>query len=708
MKKSLFLKFFLFAVLATFVTFTSCKDYDDDIEKLETGLASLKTTVDAMQQKIESGAVITGVETTTNGITIKLSDGKSYALTNGTVGKDGSVVTIGANGNWFIDGKDTGKESKGAKGSDGKDGVDGKDGIYYTPGEDGFWHMVEGETTTITTGSWLIEGTITAKWEDGYVILYNVEGAEGPISIGLVGLNNLILIPDHVSEDGTSVLNFATLISIGDSKILQATARYQVSPTNASEKLIDKDNLYFKTNNPEVLTRAADLSPKAEFISLEDGILTVTASIDADALEELEVNGDKIIQLMLVVPSTSGNEVVSDFVKVVSVDVVEFVPVLTVSPESFKDLSDKGEGVTFTIDSNNEAWEVSALPDWLIEKGKTATSLTLTVAPNLEEARTASVTFNLVTYPTVTKVVEISQVAFIPPVLEVPASEEGLSVMLEGGNVKIAVQSNVDWTYTIEEGSWLSEVSKTTTELELKAVANNGATRVATVTITSESTPALTAKVVITQLSNILLEENFDWLTYGDVIPYVTTGEKRFDTWTEDEKNRGWEVTPNPGSTDQQLVYARTGFIKLGKTGFGSDIISPKLNVVNGPVDIKVTFKAAAYISAGGAIDDTVLKVFALGAGTTSVSEFDIDNIPNNKAQDEAEVVNNIWDPARAYSFYITGVTSETQIRFLGGAMDLKGIGQGKNRIFLDDIKVEIVTDGSGSGEAPSLPPIIW
>ena len=43
------------------MTFTSCKDYDDDIEKLETGLASLKTTVDAMQQKIEGGSTITDV-----------------------------------------------------------------------------------------------------------------------------------------------------------------------------------------------------------------------------------------------------------------------------------------------------------------------------------------------------------------------------------------------------------------------------------------------------------------------------------------------------------------------------------------------------------------------------------------------------------------------------------------------------------------------
>ena len=42
MKKKLFFKFFLFAVLATFVTFTSCKDYDDDITRLDNEITILK------------------------------------------------------------------------------------------------------------------------------------------------------------------------------------------------------------------------------------------------------------------------------------------------------------------------------------------------------------------------------------------------------------------------------------------------------------------------------------------------------------------------------------------------------------------------------------------------------------------------------------------------------------------------------------------
>jgi hypothetical protein len=53
-----------------------------------------------------------------------------------------------------------------------------------------------------------------------------------------------------------------------------------------------------------------------------------------------------------------------------------------------------------------------------------------------------------------------------------------------------------------------------------------------------------------------------------------------------------------------------------------------------------------------------------------------------------------MWSaPEATRTFTITGATSETQIKFLGNDYDLR-IGVvtiNKNRIFLDDIKVEII-----------------
>lgn len=48
MKKKLFLKFFVFAVIGSLLTFTSCKDYDDDIKNLQGQISSLKDLSDKL------------------------------------------------------------------------------------------------------------------------------------------------------------------------------------------------------------------------------------------------------------------------------------------------------------------------------------------------------------------------------------------------------------------------------------------------------------------------------------------------------------------------------------------------------------------------------------------------------------------------------------------------------------------------------------
>ena len=111
-------KFINVLLSATLVTaasacFTGCKDYDDDIDNLQEQINKINTTLAGLQEKIDAGSVITSVTPTANGIDIKLSDGKTYTITNG---KDG------------------------ANGTDGKDGVDGKNGTVWTIGEDGFWY----------------------------------------------------------------------------------------------------------------------------------------------------------------------------------------------------------------------------------------------------------------------------------------------------------------------------------------------------------------------------------------------------------------------------------------------------------------------------------------------------------------------------------------------------------------------------------------
>jgi hypothetical protein len=118
-----------------------------------------------------------------------------YFLT-GAKGQDGSTPVIGGNGNWFIDGKDTGIPAK------GKDGAPGKDGSVVTIGSNGNW-LIDGKDTGIRAfgkdgapgkdgsvvtiggnGNWLIDGKdtgIPAKGENG------VPGKDG--SVVTIGSN---------------------------------------------------------------------------------------------------------------------------------------------------------------------------------------------------------------------------------------------------------------------------------------------------------------------------------------------------------------------------------------------------------------------------------------------------------------------------------------------------------------------------------------
>lgn len=269
----------------------SCTDYDGDINDLTERVKKLESTVSDLQTAINNGAVITDVTPITNGVKVTLSNGKSFDVTNGkdgndgAPGKDGSVVTIGANGNWFIDGKDTGFASKGDKGdkgdpgkdgkdgAPGKDGKDGNDGAPGTPGKDGvdgkdalqIWYQPCTDKSDANYGKWVKytydpaskettsevtnidvfpEGTITAVYdeESGKITFHNVEGAkDGVVEISLLTtVKSLALIPEALME-GLGYIEFPYGIIIPDEENDTvvfyssgvANVTYRLNPENA-------------------------------------------------------------------------------------------------------------------------------------------------------------------------------------------------------------------------------------------------------------------------------------------------------------------------------------------------------------------------------------------------------------------------------------------------------------------------------------------
>lgn len=105
--------------IASVSTFTSCKDYDDDISSLQSQIDKLNEMVSKIQGQIDNGAVLTGVNPVENGVKLTLSNGAIYTITNG---KDGA---------------------KGADGAAGVPGTPGKDADIWKIGDDGFWYKNE-------------------------------------------------------------------------------------------------------------------------------------------------------------------------------------------------------------------------------------------------------------------------------------------------------------------------------------------------------------------------------------------------------------------------------------------------------------------------------------------------------------------------------------------------------------------------------------
>lgn len=163
-KKFVKVMFFGALSLAVSTAVTSCKDYDDDIDNLQTQIDANKASIADLQKFVNEGKWVKGVESVTGGFKITFSDGQSYTVVNGkdgakgetgatgAAGKDGSIVTIGENGFWYIDGKKTDVKAQGEKGDKGETGATGaagKDGYSPYIGEDGFWYFYNAETQKV-------------------------------------------------------------------------------------------------------------------------------------------------------------------------------------------------------------------------------------------------------------------------------------------------------------------------------------------------------------------------------------------------------------------------------------------------------------------------------------------------------------------------------------------------------------------------------
>ena len=317
-------------------TFTSCKDYDDDIKNLQEQVDGIKTSLEELQTLVKAGTVITKVETITDGnggIKITTSDGKTYDVlngANGTAGKDADVWTIGSDGYWY---KNDNKTEYKAVGANGTNGTNGK---YYVPNtETGYFDIYQdGKLVESTEISWKAAG-VTAIKNGNTLTFANVEGVEGgkvEIKLG-EALGSVAFLPERISQtlpyptttkdfyhigdyiDETKYTTDKTFIGQAYDKSNVVEMLYRLNP---NDTYVGEDT-YVSFVNRAVSRATGDLASLMEVrdSEIKNGEATVKALVNASKLT------DKSLAALQVV---SGQEsvVTSDFVHITSkaVDVV--------------------------------------------------------------------------------------------------------------------------------------------------------------------------------------------------------------------------------------------------------------------------------------------------------------------------------------------------------------------------------------------------
>lgn len=380
---------------------------------------------------------------------------------------------------------------------------------------------------------------------------------------------------------------------------------------------------------------------------------------------------------------------------------------------------------TFTM-SVDAPWEITKTAGWFVvtpNKGEAGQNIQVTVTPTLNqgEARDGEFTIransgnNL--HPCLTqKSIPLSQDAYLAAGIVITGLDERLLAFEaeDTDPVVFTVEASYDWTLTVENETWLTVAPKSgkagsAAEVTITPKANTtDERRESKITITAGDAEfgENTAEEIIELVQApympkdthtegyVFFSDDFQWIPDNWVSPYTKygwpsvsidgTNGNEFALSTDGMKEavaaKGYIYTPS--------VYARyEGHVKLGKTTNMGAITIPALTGIDAgkAATLLVQFDAAAYSSAGGAVDngDDHMDVTIKGPGT-------IGDLVETTALVE---VKNVWEWTR-YSLIVYGATNETRITF-GSEREVRC------RLYLDNITVTRAKDENPEAPAP-------
>jgi len=380
---------------------------------------------------------------------------------------------------------------------------------------------------------------------------------------------------------------------------------------------------------------------------------------------------------------------------------------------------------TFTMNVD-APWEITKTAGWFVvtpNKGEAGQNIQVTVTPTLNqgEARDGEFTIransgnNL--HPCLTeKSIPLSQDAYLAAGIVITGLDERLLAFEaeDTDPVVFTVEASYDWTLTVENETWLTVAPKSgkagsAAQVTITPKANTtDERRESKITITAGDAEfgENTAEEIIELVQApympkdthtegyVFFSDDFQWIPDNWVSPYTKygwpsvsidgTNGNEFALSTDGMK----EAVAAKGYTYTPSVYARyEGHVKLGKTANMGAITIPALTGIDAgkAATLLVQFDAAAYSSAGGAVDngDDHMDVTIEGPGT-------IGDLVETSALVE---VKNVWEWTR-YSLIVYGATNETRITF-GSEREVQC------RLYLDNITVTRAKDENPEAPAP-------
>ena len=204
------------ALMATSTgTFVSCKDYDDDIDRIDNTLNDLKSQIAALQTEVANGDYVTNVTKTADGkgMTFTFSKGKSVTVAldvkdgadgkPGEPGKNAQQVTISDEGELMIDGVGTG--IKAGKAEAGKPSIKIEGGNWWLINEKGVYE----DTKIPASGLSAVQNDADKSWT---LTLVDADGKQQVIEVPSAAtmISEIVVAPNDVAnsiENATAGVN---------------------------------------------------------------------------------------------------------------------------------------------------------------------------------------------------------------------------------------------------------------------------------------------------------------------------------------------------------------------------------------------------------------------------------------------------------------------------------------------------------------------